>query len=137
MVFETPTDLKSQDVEFFGSANPPSLSFFDRQIVRIAACFSRFPASPRSTPFLRALVVRGQITPDPLRLGIHTAPDGSAIGPDGTAQNEIYSAGPLARGTAGELMGVPEVTVWAEFIARRVLLDLHARLPEPANPCAG
>lgn len=85
-----------------------------------------------TNPFLRQLAETGLIAPDPLRLGIHTAPEGLALGPDGTPRPGLYVAGPLARGTVGELMGVPEVTKWAEYIAAQVLQDLRHRLAEPA-----
>ena len=91
----------------------------------------------RTNPLLRALVAGGLIAPDPLRLGLHTAPQGTAIGPDGSPQTGLYIAGPLARGTVGELMGVPEVNAWAEHVARNLLQDLHAKLPAPATPDAG
>lgn len=90
-----------------------------------------------TNPLLRSLVSRGLIAPDPLRLGIHTAPEGMALGADGGLQQGLYIAGPLARGTVGELMGLPEVTGWAEHIARRAILDLQSCLPQPASPAAG
>lgn len=86
-----------------------------------------------TNPLLRNLAEGGLITPDPLRLGIHTTPDGLALGSDGTPRPGLYVAGPLARGTVGELMGVPEVTKWAEFIAGQVLQNLHHRLPQPST----
>ncbi len=86
---------------------------------------------------LRALAAGGLIARDPLRLGIHTAPEGTAIAADGSTRPGLYIAGPLARGTVGELMGVPEVTAWAEHVARRVIRDLQSQLPQPAGSGTG
>jgi uncharacterized NAD(P)/FAD-binding protein YdhS len=72
----------------------------------------------------------GLITPDPLGLGLHVTLEGRAIRPAGQ-QGSIFVAGPLARGTAGELMGVPEITGWAEHITRQVAVHLAEGLPQP------
>lgn len=72
----------------------------------------------------------GLITPDPLGLGLHVTPEGRAIGAAGP-ERSLFVAGPLARGTAGELMGVPEITGWAEHIARQVAVHLAEGLPQP------
>jgi len=76
-------------------------------------------------PALAGLADQGLVQPDPLRLGIATALDGRAIGTDGPVPG-LYVAGPLARGTVGELMGVPEVTAWAEHVAAQILAALPA-----------
>lgn len=83
-----------------------------------------------TAPLFRALAARGLVTADPLRLGLATAPDGLALQPTGTPRPGLYVASPLARGTVGELMGVPEVTAWAEQVARHALAALHERLPQ-------
>lgn len=75
-----------------------------------------------STPVLASLAARGLIQPDPLRLGIATDLAGQAIPVEGGPDGSILVAGPLARGAVGELMGVPEVIVWAERIAREVAI---------------
>lgn len=79
-------------------------------------------------PALAALAGQGLVQPDPLKLGLATAPDGRAIGQAGPVDG-LFVAGPLARGTVGELMGVPEVTAWAEHVAGQIL----ASLPSPAT----
>ncbi len=77
---------------------------------------------------LASLADQGLVQSDPLKLGLATAPDGRAIGLQGPVTG-LYVAGPLARGTVGELMGVPEVTAWAEHVARQIL----ATLPAPST----
>jgi len=83
----------------------------------------------RQSPFLTALAERGLIAPDPLGLGLATAPSGAACRADGSANGRILIAGPLARGTVGELMGVPEVTGWA----LRLAAEIRDRLPLAAG----
>lgn len=84
-------------------------------------------------PALASLARQGLVQPDPLKLGIATGTDARAIGISGPVHG-LYVAGPLARGTVGELMGVPEVTAWAEHVAGRIRqsLPVHAR-PEAAE----
>lgn len=72
-----------------------------------------------TTPVLAALAQLGLLAPDPLGLGLHTSPLGHALPAEGQPDGSILIAGPLARGTVGELMGVPEVITWAEHIARQ------------------
>lgn len=77
-----------------------------------------------TNPLLRRLSAAGLVAADPLRLGLHTSGRGTAIGRNGP-DDRILIAGPLAREAVGELMGLPEVTGWAEFVARRVLETLR------------
>jgi uncharacterized NAD(P)/FAD-binding protein YdhS len=83
-----------------------------------------------TAPLFRTLAARGLVTADPLRLGLATSPDGLAIQPFGNPRAGLYVASPLARGTVGELMGVPEVTGWAERVAHHALSALQDRLPQ-------
>lgn len=74
------------------------------------------------TPILRDLAAQGALEPDPSGLGLHTAPDHHArVGKNNVSS--ILVAGPLSRGTFGELMGLPEVTENAQSVARH-LADL-------------
>ncbi|MBA8880138.1 FAD/NAD(P)-binding protein [Phyllobacterium myrsinacearum] len=72
----------------------------------------------RSNPLIASLFEQGLLNSDPVGLGLHTARTGQAIRADGKTVETLYIGGPLARGTFGELMGVPEVTRYAEFIAQ-------------------
>lgn len=71
-------------------------------------------------PVLAALERHGLAGPDPIALGIEVDFQGRVIGVDGAANPDIFVAGPLARGTFGELMGVPDVTPHAVRIAQGV-----------------
>ncbi|ATU95280.1 hypothetical protein BLM14_26545 (plasmid) [Phyllobacterium zundukense] len=77
-------------------------------------------AIDQSNPVVRSLFNQGLLASDPVGLGLHTAKTGQAIGKKGEIARKLFIGGPLARGTFGELMGVPEVTRYAEFIAERV-----------------
>ncbi|HEX7790459.1 MAG TPA: FAD/NAD(P)-binding protein [Afipia sp.] len=59
----------------------------------------------------------GLARPDPLGLGIDVDLQGRAIDRDGHAAEALYVAGPLARGTFGELMGAPDLARHARNIA--------------------
>lgn len=88
-----------------------------------------------SNPALAALEAHGLARPDPLHLGIDVTPEGAAIGADGTARGMLLVAGPLARGTMGELMGLPDVTHYAVRIAG-VVADALGATAVPAEPIA-
>ena len=85
-----------------------------------------------SNPVLAALQAHGLARPDPLRLGIDVTPEGRALAGDGTAQPTLLVAGPLARGTIGELMGLPDVTNHAIRIVDAVEQALGEVRAEPA-----
>ncbi|MDK1493932.1 FAD/NAD(P)-binding protein [Sinorhizobium sp. 7-81] len=74
----------------------------------------------RSQPFLAALEEAGALTPCETGLGIACDLQARAIGANGLADPSLLIAGPLARGTFGELMGLPQVTEHAVFVAREV-----------------
>jgi uncharacterized NAD(P)/FAD-binding protein YdhS len=71
-------------------------------------------------PLLASLHRAGLARPDPLHLGIDVDGNGRAIRTNGDANADIFVAGPLARGTFGELMGLPDVAVYAARIAGEV-----------------
>lgn len=85
-------------------------------------------AATRVNPLYADLARQGLIRADALRLGLDTDANGAAIGATGQADPALLVAGPLARAAVGELMGVPEVTAWAEKLARRLALPQGAEV---------
>lgn len=71
----------------------------------------------RTNPLLAQIGAAGLARPDPLGLGIDVDLRGHAIGRDGHAAEALFVAGPLARGTFGELMGAPDLAHYARQIA--------------------
>lgn len=74
----------------------------------------------KSQSMYLALESTGHLQADAYGLGIACDTAGRAIGVDGSPQADLFIAGPLARGTFGELMGVPEVARQAELVAHGV-----------------
>jgi uncharacterized NAD(P)/FAD-binding protein YdhS len=70
-------------------------------------------------PLLAQIKVAGLARPDPLGLGIAVDRSGRAIGETGN-DNPLYVAGPLARGTFGELMGISDLARYAKDIAQEI-----------------
>lgn len=80
-----------------------------------------------TNPLLRAMAGRGLLRADPLLLGLHVDRLYRVIDQAGRAQPGLLVAGPLARGTFGELMGLPQVTESAEQVAAQVCAQLRTR----------
>lgn len=74
-----------------------------------------------SQPLLAGLRDAGELTLCPTGLGIACDRQSRAIGQTGRAEPRLRIAGPLARGTFGELMGLPQVADHAFAVAT----DLH------------
>ncbi|TIW30763.1 MAG: hydroxyacylglutathione hydrolase, partial [Mesorhizobium sp.] len=85
-------------------------------------------------PALRSLAEAGLIRADRHGLGIETGLDSRAVGPKGAPLAGLFVAGPLARGTFGELMGLPEVARHAQAVASEIEGRLGAL---PSIPAAG
>lgn len=77
----------------------------------------------QSQSYLAGLAHDGWLVPDAVGLGISCDRQGRAISSQGNATTTLYVAGPLARGTFGELMGLPQVSDYAHQIALSVASD--------------
>lgn len=96
-----------------------------------AVAFATGPAHRNicvSDPLMSALAAEGLVTPDRLGLGLAVDETSRALGADGEPAGALWVAGPLARGTFGELMGLPEVPRHAEFVACQVIKAAHTVL---------
>ncbi|RWK46510.1 MAG: hydroxyacylglutathione hydrolase [Mesorhizobium sp.] len=74
----------------------------------------------RTNTAIAALARMGLVRLDPIGLGLETDSQGHAVGTSGRPTGSIFVSGPLARGSVGELMGIPEVTAHAERIAAEI-----------------
>ncbi|MDX8466569.1 hypothetical protein RFM26_12825 [Mesorhizobium sp. VK23B] len=83
----------------------------------------------QTNPALRSLADADLIRIDRHGLGIETGRDSLAIDQDGGPVPGLFIAGPLARGTFGELMGLPEVAHHAQMVASEIDSRLGALPP--------
>jgi uncharacterized NAD(P)/FAD-binding protein YdhS len=80
----------------------------------------------RSTdPLLGALVQRGLLGPDPLRLGVACTPQGEVLDHSGRLVPGLFVLGPPCKGTLWETTAVPEIRSQAAALAQR--LPEHVR----------
>ncbi|MFT3731800.1 MAG: FAD/NAD(P)-binding protein [Hyphomicrobium sp.] len=98
------------------------LSRSDRRLARVvdSVILATGPDHGRvlaSQQFLTELKAQGYVRPDPLHLGIDCDRQGRALDSDGKAVDRLWIAGPLARASVGELMGLPQVTEFAATVA--------------------
>jgi uncharacterized NAD(P)/FAD-binding protein YdhS len=70
-----------------------------------------------SHPVLRGLAEAGGLLPDPAALGIWVDANSRVRRADGSVWPNLFVAGPLARGTFGELMGLPQVNLQPRAVA--------------------
>jgi uncharacterized NAD(P)/FAD-binding protein YdhS len=89
----------------------------------------------RNDPLLRSLEQGGLAHSDPLGLGVEVDQTGRAINRQGTAERGLFVAGPLARGTFGELMGVPDVSRHALRVAEQIDELLRLGDVSRSSPC--
>ena len=73
-----------------------------------------------ANPAIASLQAEGLVHLDEYGLGLSVDRDALALDAEGSPVAGLYVAGPLARGTFGELMGLLEVTRHAEFVAAQI-----------------
>ena len=93
----------------------------------------------RAQAYLGGLAEGGFVALDDVGLGLSVSGKGRAVGPSSKPEPTLFVAGPLARGTFGELMGLPQVSEYAEFIAEQALDELARwrRREDPPYHAAG
>lgn len=75
----------------------------------------------RSTdPLLRAMVQRGLLTPDPLRLGASCTNQGEVLDVSGQVVPGLHVVGPPRKGTLWETTAVPEIRGQAALLAQQL-----------------
>ncbi len=72
-------------------------------------------------PLIAGLVRDGLAVPEQLGLGVRVDQDGAVVAAGGSAAENIWVVGPLARGSRFESTAVPELRTAAETVARRAL----------------
>ena len=68
-------------------------------------------------PLLDALIARGTIAPDPLRLGLATTTEGLVLDAEGDVVPHLFTVGPPRKGTLYESTAVPEIRTQAAALA--------------------
>jgi len=74
-------------------------------------------------PLIANLRENGWLTPDPLRLGIETDPEGRLIGADGSSVPGLFTLGPLRLPGLWESLAIPEIRVQAVELAKLVVFE--------------
>lgn len=84
-------------------------------------------------PYLEELESAGLVRSDSHGTGIACDDQSHAIDSKGQSIENLFIAGPLARGTFGELTGVPEIAAQAEQIAKHIIRLTTASQPLQNN----
>ena len=74
----------------------------------------------QTNPALASLANAGLVVADKFGLGLETDAAARVVGADGQACDTIFVAGPLARASFGELMGLPQVSLHAAYVANQI-----------------
>jgi uncharacterized NAD(P)/FAD-binding protein YdhS len=109
-------------IRFRGDAEPSSIEV-DAMVITTGPAHGGILSSQ---PFLQELAKAGHLTNCATGLGILCDEHSRAIDQNGRPVETLLIGGPLARGTFGELMGLPQVTEHAVFVAQEVAQLLSA-----------
>jgi uncharacterized NAD(P)/FAD-binding protein YdhS/trehalose-6-phosphate synthase len=110
------------------------VSFYDRDAKREETIHVRYAVNctgpecnyhKLKQPLVVNLLARGLIHPDPLFLGLYTAPNGAVVNYLGQPSERIFTLGSLKRGMLFETTAVPELRVQARELAEELLKGFH------------
>jgi uncharacterized NAD(P)/FAD-binding protein YdhS len=94
------------------------------EVNRIINCTGPEPDPYRSrNPLLLDLLAQGEVSADPLGLGLRVDDHGAAIGSHGRVTPGLYALGPLTLGQVFEASAVAEIRGQAEQLARLLLAE--------------
>ena len=74
----------------------------------------------QTSALLGGMARDGMLMPDAAGLGLAVDADAHLLRPDGTPWPSLFVVGPLARGTFGELMGLPQISMQPRALAAHV-----------------
>ena len=129
---------KMQDRDFAIDLSPRRRRIRERQTFDaiVVATGPAHGAVLETDPLLRQIRDAGLARSDPLNLGIDVDLQSRAIGCDGHVSGTLFVAGPLARGTFGELMGAPDLARHARNIAQHIA-QYHNKAATELCLCVG
>jgi uncharacterized NAD(P)/FAD-binding protein YdhS len=78
-------------------------------------------------PFVRSLLERGLVRPDPLRLGLDVTAGCALRDGDGAISRRLFAIGPVTRGTFWEMTAVPDIRQQCEFLAGNIATQVRPR----------
>jgi len=111
------------------------VTFFDRATLRertLRVAYAVNCTGPEcnyqklKSPLVINLLARGLIRPDPMYIGLDTAPGGPVIDYLHAPSANIYTLGSTAKGRLFETTAVPELRVQARDLAIRICKDLSS-----------
>jgi len=79
-----------------------------------------------SNLLLRALLARGLVRPDAVRIGLDVTAKCEVIDRDGNASSRLLAIGPLTRGAFFEIEAVPDIRVQAAQLATRINASINS-----------
>lgn len=127
--------VASEGSGFRVTLSPRGVSHFEEHVFD-AIVVTTGPAHQQilqSQVFLAGLADEGYLKLCETGLGLACDLQSHALGKDGVPVGNLFIAGPLARGTFGELMGLPQVTEHAVFVAQQVANAVNAGVTPEAS----